>query len=126
MKTAPAHPAIREHTVEHRGSSATPSTLARVSGGFEILFEGQTHATTLTAEITVQTLENWSLRAREVPGAELLFDRINAWRRGETAGALQLGRVEARLLADVFEASGFEELRTLIARARAAAIDEGH
>lgn len=96
-----------------------------MSGGFEILFEGQTHGTALTAEIAVQTLEEWSLRARGVPGADHLFDRLSALRRGESAAPLQLGRAEARILADVFEAARFEELRTLLARARAAAVDEG-
>lgn len=90
---------------------------------YEILFEGQMHATTLSAELALQTLEEWALRARTVPGADVLYDRLTAYHRGEGAGPLQLGREEARLLAEVFEAARFEELRTLLARARAAAIE---
>jgi len=94
-----------------------------MSSGFEILFEGQMHATTLTAEIAVQTIAEWSLHARAVPGGEVLFDRLTALRRGEASGPLVLTRAEARILAEVFEASRFEELRTLLARARGAGIE---
>ncbi len=96
-----------------------------MSGGFEILFEGQTHATSADGGDRgadargVVTARPWSARGRH------LFDRLSALRRGESAAPLQLGRAEARILADVFEAARFEELRTLLARARAAAIDEG-
>jgi hypothetical protein len=94
-----------------------------VSGRFEILFEGQTHATVLTAEIAVQTLAEWSLHARGLPGGEALYDRLNGLRRGEVSEPLVLTRGEARLLAEVFESARFEELRTLLARARGAVIE---
>jgi hypothetical protein len=90
---------------------------------FEIVFEGQTHATPLDSEVVLATLEDWLLRARAVPAAGALFDRIATHRGSGRAGPLQLGRDEARVLAEAFDASGFEDLRTLLARARAASAE---
>ncbi len=89
----------------------------------EILFEGQVHGTPLSGEVVIRTLEEWALHARGVPGADALFDRIAAHRQSERSEPLQLARDEARVLAEVFEASRFDELRTLLARARAASLD---
>jgi hypothetical protein len=93
----------------------------RTDGSLEVLFEGQMHATGLP-DNAVATLESWLLHARGVEGAGTLFDTIRSRIRSGRPGPIELTSAEARTLVAVFEASGYEHLRTLLARARASGL----
>ena len=70
----------------------------------------------------VATLESWLLHARGVEGAGALFDAIRSRLRSGVPGPIELTSAEARTLVAVFDASGYEHLRTLVARARASGL----
>ena len=101
-------------------SAGAGAAAAGVQAPVEILFEGQRTATGLDGEVTLATLEDWLLRARDVEGAGALFDRLRHHARRNPIDPLELSRDEARVLVAVFERSGYEPLRTLLARARLA------
>ncbi len=100
-------------------SAAADAGAGGAPASFNILFEGQRNWTGLDGDVTLATLEEWLLRAREVEGAGELFDRLRR-HAGSTlrADPIELNRDEARVLVAVFERSGYEQLRTLLARAR--------
>jgi hypothetical protein len=99
-------------------AAAADARAADSRAPFEILFEGQRTATGVDGDVTLATLEDWLLRAREVGGAGELFDRLRGHARVNGTEPLGLNRDEARVLVAVFERSGYEQLRTLLARAR--------
>ena len=102
-----------------RVSAPADGQAAVPSASLDILFEGQRNWTGLDGDVTLATLEHWLLRAREVAGAGELFDRLRRHAgSAHHAEPIELKRDEARVLVAVFERSGYEQLRTLLARAR--------
>ena len=100
-------------------SAPTDAGAPGAPGSLDILFEGQRTWTGLDGDVTLGTLEQWLLRAREVEGAGELFDRLRRHAgSAHRVDPIELSRDEARVLVAVFERSGYEQLRTLLARAR--------
>jgi hypothetical protein len=100
-------------------SAPTDARAAGAAASLDILFEGQRTWTGLDGDVTLATLEDWLLRARDVTGAGELFDRLRRHAgSAHHAEPIELKRDEARVLVAVFERSGYEQLRTLLARAR--------
>ena len=82
--------------------SAPTDARAGRRASLDILFEGQRTLTGLDGDVTLATLEDWLLRAREVVGAGELFDRLRRHAGSpHHAEPIELNRDEARVLVAV-------------------------